>query len=427
MSEERFEVIVVGGGLAGLSAAYRLAKSGKKVLVLEKGPHCGSKNVSGGRIYTFALDKLMGDEWKGQAPLEREINSEMLMMMDGKDAVTIETTVNGLGQQSYSVLRARFDKWLADKVEEAGGLVIGGATVDGLIRRDGKICGVKVGEEELECDLVIDAEGANPILAERAGVIDPIKPENLAVGVKYVIRLPEKVINERFNTESDKGVALLGMGEANKGVFGGLFMYTNKDTISIGLVQGSKEWKESGYHLPDAIEDLKQHPTIGRYLKGGEVVEYTAHLVPEAGIEGFSNFCDDGILVVGDAAGLCINRGFTIRGMDYAILSGIAAAETAEKALNKKNFSKDMLSGYEARLKQGVIKDFQTLRKGHDYMANSAHLFSTYPNLFLGLMQDLYQVNGAPAKSVMKLAMKSMRDVNLFDVAKDLVKGVRSL
>ena len=200
MSEERFEVIVIGGGLAGLSAAYRLSKAGRKVLVLEKAPYSGAKNVSGGRIYTYALDKLMGDEWKKDAPLEREINQEYLMMMNDEDAVIIDTTTNALGNQSYSVLREKFDKWLAKKVEEAGGLVIGGACVDGLIRKDGRVCGVTVGKEELECDLVIDAEGVNAIVAERAGVIDPIRLENIAVGIKSVIRLKESVINDRFNT-----------------------------------------------------------------------------------------------------------------------------------------------------------------------------------------------------------------------------------
>ena len=163
MSEERFEVIVIGGGLAGLSAAYRLSKAGRKVLVLEKAPYSGAKNVSGGRIYTYALDKLMGDAWK-DAPLEREINQEYLMMMNDEDAVIIDTTTNALGNQSYSVLREKFDKWLAGKVEEAGGLVIGGACVDGLIRKDGRVCGVTVGEESLECDLVIDAEVLTPSL-----------------------------------------------------------------------------------------------------------------------------------------------------------------------------------------------------------------------------------------------------------------------
>lgn len=426
MSEERFEVIVIGGGLAGLSAAYRLSKAGRKVLVLEKAPYSGAKNVSGGRIYTYALDKLMGDEWK-DAPLEREINQEFLMMMNDEDAVVIDTTTNAFGNQSYSVLRARFDKWLAGKVEAAGGLVIGGATVDGLIRKDGRVCGVTVGKEELECDLVIDAEGVNALVAERAGVIDPIRLENVAVGIKSVIRLKENVINERFNTESGKGAALLGMGSANQGLFGGLFMYTNKDTISIGLVQDSKTWKENGLHLPDAMEALKEHPIIGKYIDGGELVEYTAHLIPEGGYNAFSEFCGDGILVTGDAAGLCMNRGYTVRGMDYAIMSGIAAAETAEQALTKGVFTKEFLSMYEARLEYNTLADFKTAKKGHSYMANTEHLFTTYPEMAIKALQSLYKVDGGAIEGTVKTVVKSLPKVKVLSVAKDAIKGVMSL
>lgn len=426
MSEERFEVIVIGGGLAGLSAAYRLSKAGRKVLVLEKAPYSGAKNVSGGRIYTYALDKLMGNEWK-DAPLEREINQEFLMMMNDEDAVVIDTTTNAFGNQSYSVLRARFDKWLAGKVEEAGGLVIGGATVDGLIRKDGRVCGVTVGKEELECDLVIDAEGVNALVAERAGVIDPIRLENVAVGIKSVIRLKEAVINERFNTESGKGAALLGMGSANQGLFGGLFMYTNKDTISIGLVQDSKTWKENGLHLPDAMEALKEHPIIGKYIDGGELVEYTAHLIPEGGYHAFSEFCGNGILVTGDAAGLCMNRGYTVRGMDYAIMSGIAAAETAEQALTKGVFTKEFLSMYEARLEHNTLADFETAKRSHSYMANTEHLFTTYPEMAIKALQSLYKVDGGAIEGTVKTVVKSLPKVKVFSVAKDAIKGVLSL
>lgn len=427
MSEEKFDVIVIGGGLAGLSAAYRLAKAEKEVLVIEKGPHCGAKNVSGGRIYTYALDALMGDEWKGKAPLERQISREMLMLMNDDDAMTIDTTVSTQSGQSYSVLRNHFDKWLADQCEEAGAMVIGGSTVTDLIRRDGKVCGVVVGEEELEADLIIDAEGVNPLVAERSGVIAPIKLENIAVAAKYVIRLDKKVINDRFGLADDEGAALLGMGSANKGVFGGLFLYTNKDSISIGLVQDSKTWKEHHNHLPDAIEDLKEHPIIGKYLDGGEVVEYTAHLIPEGGFDSFSEFCGDGILVAGDAAGLCMNRGYTVRGMDYAIMSGIAAAETALNALEKGIFTKDFLKSYEHRLQKTVLDDFKTLRKGHEYMAGSKNLFTVYPNMALNVMHSLYNVDGKPAQSLMNTVRKDLKGVSLVGIAKDLLKGARSL
>lgn len=426
MSEERFEVIVIGGGLAGLSAAYRLSKAGKKVLVLEKGQYSGAKNVSGGRIYTYALERLLGADWK-EAPLEREINQEWLMMMNNDDAVVVNTTTNALAGESYSVLRARLDKWLAEKVEAAGGLVICGATVDGLIRKNGKVCGVTVGKEELECDLVIDAEGVNALVAERAGVIAPIRLENVAVAAKYVIRLDEKTIDARFQTTSDKGVALLGLGSANQGIFGGLFMYTNKDTISLGLVQDAATWKSNSFHLPTVMEDLKEHPVIGKYIDGGELVEYTAHLIPEGGYDSFSEFCGDGILVTGDAAGLCLNRGFTVRGMDYAIMSGIAAADTAEQALNRGVFTKEFLGMYEARLEHNVLNDFKTLRRAHKYMAHSEHLFKTYPNVAIQALQNLYRVDGSAAQKAVKTLVKDVRNVNILSVAKDAIKGAISL
>ena len=235
------------------------------------------------------------------------------------------------------------------------------------------------------------------------------------------------MINQRFNTDSTKGAALLGMGSANQGIFGGLFMYTNKDTISIGLVQDSKTWKENGLHLPDAMEALKEHPIIGKYIDGGELVEYTAHLIPEGGYDAFSEFCGDGILVTGDAAGLCMNRGFTVRGMDYAIMSGIAAAETAEEALAKGVFTKDFLSMYTARLEHNVLDDFKTLKKAHHYMANSEHLFTTYPELAIGALQSMYKVDGSPVEKVAKTIKHGMPKVKVFSVAKDAIKGVLSL
>ena len=60
---EKFEAIVVGGGLAGLSAAYCLARDGVEVLVVERGDYCGAKNVTGGRLYLNPVRHLLPDIW----------------------------------------------------------------------------------------------------------------------------------------------------------------------------------------------------------------------------------------------------------------------------------------------------------------------------------------------------------------------------
>lgn len=427
MSEEKFQVIIIGAGLAGIAAAYRLALAGREVLVIEKGETPGSKNMTGGRLYTYALEALMPGQW-ADAPLEREINREILMMMTADDSFSIDNTFGSLVQKSYSVLRAKFDAWLAAKAEEAGAAIIPGSTVTDLILKDGKVSGVKIGDEELEAELVISAEGVNALVAERAGLIKPKDPKDMAVGLKYVYQLSEEVINERFNTESGKGVAMLCAGECNKGISGGAFLYTNRESISIGLVVDTHGWKESKLPLAKVAEEFKQHPALARYIQGGELIEYSAHLIPEGGYQSLPQLYADGFLVTGDAAGFVVNRGLTVRGMDYAIVSGIAAAETANEAIEAGDYSRNSLKSYEERLKPLVIKDLETMKKSHDYIANTKHMFTTYPDLITSIMKSIYSVDGTPTKGAIGLVKQAIKGkISYFDVFKDVLKGGRSL
>lgn len=427
MAEEKFQVIVIGAGVAGSAAAYRLAQAGREVLVVDKGKTPGAKNMTGGRLYTYALEELMPGEW-ADAPLEREVTREIMMMMTPEDSVALDSTFGSLNKQSYTVLRARLDAWLAAKAEEAGAMIIPGSMVDGLIIRDGKVAGIRTGDEELEADLVISAEGANATVAERAGLIRPVDVKDVAVGVKHVIKLSEDVINERFNTTSGKGVAMLCVGECNRGVSGGAFLYTNKDSISLGLVVDSLSWKKSKYPLADVAESLKQHPAIARYIEGGELIEYSAHLIPEGGYKSLPQLYADGFLLAGDAAGFVVNRGFTVRGMDYAILSGIAAAETADEAIEAGVYSRSVLKNYETRLQKMVLKDLKAFKNSHDYIAHTRHVYTTYPKIAADLMKNIYNVDGRPAKLVTGLVKQTIAGkLPYFDVLKDIVKGGRSL
>lgn len=427
MAEEKFQVVVIGGGLAGLAAAYKLAKAGREVLVVERGKAPGAKNMTGGRLYAYALNELMPGEWE-DAPLEREVTREIMMMMTPETGIAIDSSFGSMNKISYTVLRAKLDAWLAAKAEEAGAMLVPASTVDGLIIRDGKVCGVKIGDEELEADLVISAEGVNALVAERAGLIKPVDVTNVAVGVKHVYKLSEAIINDRFNTVSGKGAAMLCVGECTKGVSGGAFLYTNKDSLSLGLVVDSESWKKSKLPLADIAEEFKQHPAIIRYIEGGELMEYSAHLIPEGGIKALPELYRDGFLLAGDAAGLVVNSGFTVRGMDYAILSGIAAAETANEAIEAGNYSAATLKSYETKLRQRVLQDLQTFKSAHDYMVHTPHVFTTYPRLAAELMQNIYRVEGAPAKRITGIATQTIKGkMPYFDVFKDMIKGAGSL
>ncbi|NLB18958.1 MAG: hypothetical protein GX825_09585 [Syntrophomonadaceae bacterium] len=136
---------------------------------------------------------------------------------------------------SYTILRAVFDEWLAGKAEEMGALLACGIRVDELIEKDGIIAGIIAGEDEIYADVVIAADGVNSFLAQKAGLIEDIKAETVAVGIKEVIELPAKTIEERFNLREGEGAARLILG-CTEGIHGVGFIYTNRGSISVGCV-----------------------------------------------------------------------------------------------------------------------------------------------------------------------------------------------
>jgi len=425
--ENDFEAIVIGGGLAGLSAAYRVAQAGRSVLVVERGSTCGAKTFTGGRLYTYSLRELLGEQWR-QAPLQREVDREIISLLTEREAMNIDTTFAEPAGRSFTVLSTPLVEWLAQRCEEVGVEIVPGATVTGLVIRDGLVCGVRTGDEELTSALVIDAEGINPLVFERAGLVRRLAREDVAVGAKYLFKLSEEEIDRRFTTSDRHGTAMLGMGAITRGLFGGMFLYTNIDTISLGLVVDSASWRKHGHSLVETAEDLRQHPAIARYVEGAELVEYGAHLVYEGSVDTVPQLFGDGWLIAGDAAGFCINRGFTIRGMDYAIASGIAAGETAAAALAAGDVSAIRLSAYKDALAGSVLADMAEVRNAHGWMSHTPDLFTTYPGLAVDLMRDMFTVDGGPLVPVRStLAAAGKKVPKKLSTALNLVKGVRSL
>ena len=322
MSVERFEVIIVGGGLAGSAAAYTLAKAGVKTLVIERGEKCGCKNMTGGRLYGHSMKKLIPD-FEKRAPLERKITKERVKFMTRRASTTVEFSNRQLGGKdaaSYSVIRADFDAWLAAEAENAGATYINGIRVDDLVVRNGKVCGVIAGEDTLEANVVILADGVNSLLAAKLGLVGAPNPKELAVGVKEVIKLGEETIKERFGAVGSEGTAWMFAGEPTHGNLGGAFIYTNKDTVSVGIVATLSDF--GGYSnasLVSMLDDFKKNHLIAPLLEGGELCEYSAHLVPEGGYKMIPKLYGHGVMVTGDAAGLVMNLGYVVRGMDLAI------------------------------------------------------------------------------------------------------------
>ncbi|MCL5075840.1 MAG: FAD-dependent oxidoreductase [Chloroflexi bacterium] len=426
---DKFDVVVVGAGPAGSIAAYLLAKEGLQVLLVERGTFPGSKNVSGGLLYSRIVNEIFPNFWE-EAPVERAITAHSIVFLGEDSALALHYTDTGAANSPYnafSVLRAKFDRWLAEKAEQAGATLIPGITVDGLLVEKGRIAGIKAGPDEIPADVVIDAEGAKSLLAKEAGLRGDFNPKDVSLGLKEVIELPEATINERFNCSPGEGAAFTMVGQSS-GVEGGGFLYTNKTTLSLGFVAKISSLKDSQLKAHEIIEEYKSHPFISRLVQGGEVVEYSAQTVHRGGVHLIPQLYGDGILLVGSAAGLVLNNVLTLRGMDLAIASGVAAAKTVLAAKEKGDFSRAALSAYEKTLKENVVyRDLETFKQAYPLLENK-RLFETYPDMLCSTMKELFSVDTTPRKKAFGVLREKMKgQVSMIEMAKDLVQVARGI
>ena len=419
---EKFDVIIVGAGPGGCSAAYSLAKMGFSVLMVERGKYPGAKNVMGGRMYTYALNRLIPDFWK-EAPVERKVTREKLTLLSNKSSVTLDFQDEELLEppNSFTILRARFDQWFANKAVEAGATLIPNIRVDDLLWKDKKITGIVAGTDTIEADVVIAADGAVSLMVEKAGLKE-FETKEFAIGMKEIIELPEKVIDDRFNLASEEGAAQLFIGQCTRQIPGGAFVYTNRNSLSLGIVVYINQLIESKVEAYELMREFNSNPAIAKLIAGGKLLEYSAHVIPEASRTGLFT---DGLLVVGDAAGLLVNSGITLRGMDMAIASGMAAAEAIKIAIGKNDFSKKTLSHYERLLKNDfVLADMRTFKRSPAFLQNT-RLYSAYPELACRLFHRLAVVKG-PKKRLLDELLEETKGMRV-QMVWDLIRGLRSL
>ncbi len=424
-----YDAIVVGAGLSGSTAAYCMAKAGLSVLVVERGDAAGAKNVTGGRLYAHSLEKIIPG-FADEAPVERKIARERISMVTPESCFTMDfgsSRFAAPASASYSVLRAEFDPWLAGKAEEAGCDVVCPAVADELLRENGKVTGIRAGEDELTAEVVILADGVNSLLAQQAGLKRELSPHHVAVGVKEVVELGKGVINDRFGLNDGEGLAQLFAGSVSGGLVGGGFLYTNKESVCVGMVMTVAGMAKSSVRLPDMMEAFRESAPLKPLLAGGKLVEYSAHLVPEGGLAMVPTLSTDNVLVVGDAAGFCLNLGYTVRGMDYAIASGEMAAQTVIEAKQKGDFSNAVLAGYKTRLENSfVLKDLNTHKGAADFIEHTPRMYKEYPEMVENIFTDMFRVSG-PSKLTVKKALPHVFKAGLLNLAKDGFKGTRAL
>jgi electron transfer flavoprotein-quinone oxidoreductase len=429
-----YDVVVVGAGPAGSAAALAAARAGRSVLLLERAEQPGGKNVSGAAFYApQVLDALVPGFWRS-APVERHLTRRVISFTSPESALAVDFRTANWDREPYNgftLLRPRFDRWLAEQAVAAGATLLTSTVVDDLLRdAAGRVVGVRARrpDGDIAASVVVAADGVNSFLARQAGLRGELRQDEVSLGVKEVIALGRETIEDRFLLSGDEGVTYEYVGAITSGVRGGAFLYTNRESLSLGVIAQIASLAQARVPAYELMEAFKEHPAVAPLLRGGRLVEYSAHMVPEAGLAGMSRLCGDGILVAGDAAGLCFATGLYLEGINYAIASGTAAGETAAEAVAAGRADARTLGAYERRLRRGfVLRDFHRFRRAPGF-AMADPVQRVYPGVMTGLAERALSSRGEPRPKLLRLARSELRRarVPLWRLFRDLWAGGRA-
>jgi len=426
------DIVVVGAGPAGCAAAIAAARAGKRVVLLERGPFPGSKNMYGGVVYGRVLDGIVPHWWE-EAPIQRWVTRRATMVMTPTQALTVDFRSDKWSKPPYNgatAYRPDFDAWLADKAVEAGATLVNSTTAIGLLRdAGGGITGVTTDrpDGDLTARVVIACDGTNSFLAKEAGLFDHFEPEHYTVGVKETLALPREVIEERFALTGNEGADFEIIG-CTQGVPGGGFLYTNIDTISVGIVVQTQALGQQDQRPEEIIARMKEHPAIAPLVAGGELKEFSAHVIPEGGFHQMPQLAGDGIVVAGDAAAMCLAAGIWLEGVNFAIGSGQAAGQAAVEAIRLDDTSTSGLDGYRRRIENNfVLADHRKLSEVPDLVL-SDRVQRLYPQLAANVLERIFTVeNPRPKPGFNRIIRDELKasGVRMADLVKDGLAGWR--
>jgi electron transfer flavoprotein-quinone oxidoreductase len=277
---ERYDVAIIGGGSAGLAALKQLSNLNKQAILIEAGKKTGSKNISGGILYskkpkhgrTYNVEDVY-PEFLNDAPVERKITQYMLHATSREKVFTMNLTAAHEYQAKfgYSVLLNRLNGWFAkqasESAEQHGGGIVSGVHVRSINWQDEKTI-IETDEiDPFEAKAVIAADGVNSEIAEMTGARPKFTPEQLYQGMKVIVKLPEEIIEQRFGIGPDEGAAHLFAGDITLNHIGGGFLYTNLDTLSVGAVYHYDSLMVRPSQPYILINTLLKNPLVTEFIK----------------------------------------------------------------------------------------------------------------------------------------------------------------
>jgi electron-transferring-flavoprotein dehydrogenase len=399
-------VVFVGGGPAGLSGALHLTnliakhnaqvESGETpgtpineqslgvdmvVAVIEKAANVGDHTCSGAVIEPKALAELIPDYKAKGAPIESEVKSESVYFLTRKGSFKFPIAPPQMKNHgNYIVSLGKLVKWMGEQLSTAGVDVLTSFAAQEVLYEGERVIGVRLGDKGLNPDgtpqsayepgpnlvgkATVFCEGPRGScakqLVEKFRLDESRNPQAYATGVKEVWEFDRSPLPE--------GHVIHTMGyPADNRTFAGGFIYAmSGNRIALGMI--------TGLDYPDPLLDLhlqfckfKQHPLVRKLLEGGTMVSYGAKTIPEGGYYSMPKLAMDGALLCGDSAGMVAMP--KLKGVHYAIKSGILAAETLFEALTKDDFSAAQLAKYEAAVENSyIVKDMYPARNFRQLM-----------------------------------------------------------
>ena len=354
------DVIIIGAGPAGLSAAKILADSGIKTIVLERGIKSGSKNFFSGIINKKTVEEVFGkisDDMSEMfyAPIERKLTEyrAYLLNKDSFIALNEGQTLNN----RFVVLHQSFNDWMCKQAQNAGATIVFETIAEELIVDNSKICGVKTSKGDFFSDVVIIAEGTNSIITKKSGLRKgEIPQEQVFLFVEEALNLQPELIQERFNLNKNNGTSIRLFTEELISIPSTGYIHTNKHSITLGIGILFSETIPKGINVNNCLELVKKHPAILPLIKKSTSIHYSSFILP-CHVEEKQFFstvkpCENGCLIIGGAS-LAIDP-FSWDISSNAILSGKLASEAIIRAKDLNDYTKKTLAEYENLIKKNL-------------------------------------------------------------------------
>ena len=366
----QLDVLFIGAGPASLSSAIKLMQIAKKqnqtleVGIMEKASTLGGHSLSGAVINPCILQELFPEKKISDLPLRKEVKKENFYWLTQKTTWPLIVPPGMKSKKYFTASLSEIVKWLGQEAEKMGIHIFCDHPAEALLMEDNCVVGVqarsygenKDGTKETNSQpsfpvyskATVLSEGSRGHLTQAYLQHQNIKtkyPQTYALGVKEIWKVKKE----------PKGILhSIGWPLHNK-TFGGSWMYPiGENLISLGLVAGLDSPSQN-LSIHDKLQELKQHPLFDKYLKDGQLVEWGAKTIPEGGWHALPNrLHGDRLLIIGDSAGF-VNMN-SLKGIHYAMASGVFAAETLFEAYTKKDFSKNILKNYDQKIKNSFLK-----------------------------------------------------------------------